>query len=89
MPISSELVVPLQKRKEKGTLIVIKRSLIVACNVIIQEQSMKNTNTNKPLGSSQPGSKVGSGHEERRGRKDKGRVGNILGLARTQELELR
>ena len=42
VPISSELVMSMQKKKEKKieTVIVIKCSVIVACNVQIQEQSM-------------------------------------------------
>lgn len=41
VPISSGLVVPMQKKKKIETVvIVIKCSIIVACNVQIQEQSM-------------------------------------------------
>ena len=42
VPISSGLVVPMQKKKKKieTVVIVIKCSIIVACKVQIQEQSM-------------------------------------------------
>ena len=40
VPISSGLVVPMKKKKIETVVIVIKCSIIVACKVQIQEQSM-------------------------------------------------